>query len=359
MGEIADEVAQAVDELSRRLGRAEKESAERGGLTTAEVQALRVECLGRNQSLVAFLLGQLKTAPKDRKAVLGAIVNRAKTDAESRVSLLEERAVERERRERVRASAVDVTLPARVPAVGRLHPLTVVRRRIEDAFRTLGYEVADGPDIETDWFNFEALNFPPDHPARDEFDTFFVKDGGEGRDRLLLRTHTSPVQIRTMLAAQPPIRIVIPGRVYRKDAIDPRHSPVFHQVEGLTVDEGITFSDLKGTLAAVFRQLFSPKAKIRFGPTFFPFVEPGVDVAVSCVFCDQKGCRVCSGSGWIEIMGAGMVHPKVLANGGIDPERFSGFAFGGGIDRIAMLVHGIPDLRLLFENDVRFLDRTW
>ena len=359
MGEIADAVATAVDELSRRIGRAEKESAEKGGLTPAEVRALRVECLGRSQSLVTFLLAQLKAAPKDQKAVLGAIVNRAKTDAESRVSLLEEQAVERERRERVLASAVDVTLPARVPPVGRLHPLTVVRRRIEDAFRALGYEVADGPDIETDWYNFEALNFPPDHPARDEFDTFFVKDGGEGRDRLLLRTHTSPVQIRTMLAGKPPIRILIPGRVYRKDAIDPRHSPVFHQVEGLTVDEGVTFSDLKGTLAAVFRQLFSPKAKIRFGPTFFPFVEPGVDVAVSCVFCDQKGCRICSGSGWIEIMGAGMVHPKVLANGGIDPERYSGFAFGGGIDRIAMLVHGIPDLRLLFENDVRFLDRAW
>jgi phenylalanyl-tRNA synthetase alpha chain len=359
LDDIADAVGKAVEELSRRIERAEKESAEKGGLTPAEVHALRVDCLGRNQSIVSFLLGQLRIAPKDQKAAIGATVNKAKTDAESRVSLLEQKAAVREQRERVMAQVVDVTLPPRVPPVGRLHPLTVVRRQIEDAFHALGYEVADGPDIETDWYNFEALNFPPDHPARDEVDTFFVKDGGTGRDRLLLRTHTSPVQIRTMLSQKPPIRIIIPGRVYRKDAIDPRHSPVFHQVEGLTVDEGITFSDLKGTLGAAFRQLFSPKAKIRFGPSFFPFVEPGVEVAVSCVFCDQKGCRICSDSGWIELMGAGMVHPKVLAVCGIDPERYSGFAFGGGIDRIAMLVYGIPDLRLLFENDVRFLDRTW
>jgi phenylalanyl-tRNA synthetase alpha chain len=359
LGEIAEAVAIAVRQLSEELEKAEKESSAKGGLTPAEAQALRIKCVGRSQSYLSFLLEQLRIAPKDQKAALGATVNRAKSDAERRVSLLEEEAVAREQRERVATRAVDVTLPPRVPPVGRLHPLTVVRRRVEDAFRALGYEVADGPDIETDWYNFEALNFPPDHPARDEVDTFFVKDGGSGRDRLLLRTHTSPVQIRTMLGQKPPIRIIIPGRVYRRDAIDPRHSPVFHQVEGLTVDEGITFSDLKGTLAAAFRQLFSSKAKIRFGPTFFPFVEPGVEVAVSCVFCDQKGCRVCGGSGWIEIMGAGMVHPKVLVNGGIDPERYSGFAFGGGYDRIAMLVHGIPDLRLLFENDVRFLDRTW
>ncbi|MGZ5429022.1 MAG: phenylalanine--tRNA ligase subunit alpha, partial [Thermoanaerobaculia bacterium] len=258
-----------------------------------------------------------------------------------------------------------VTLPPRSPRVGRLHPLTIVRRRIEAAFASLGYEIAHGPDVETDWLNFGALNFPPDHPARDAVDTFFVKGGGEGNDRLLLRTHTSPVQIRTMLAQKPPIRIVIPGRVYRKDDIDPRHSPVFHQMEGLTVDEGVTFADLKGTLAAFARLLFTPETKIRFGPTFFPFVEPGVDVAVSCVFCKGTGsshgaaCRPCSGTGWIEILGAGMVHPAVLRNGGIDPEKYSGFAFGMGIDRVAFLVYGVPDLRLFFENDVRFLDRVW
>jgi phenylalanyl-tRNA synthetase alpha chain len=359
---VADLIA-SVEEYRRAFFDELKSAGEKAssptGLLPAEVRALHLRWLGQKQGVVTDLLASLRRLSKEEKAAAGAAINRLKKDVETSLAALEESSILLEGRRAQQALAVDVTLPPRAPAVGRLHPLTVVRRRMEDAFRTLGYEVADGPEIETDWHNFGALNFPPDHPARDAFDTFFVKDGGREDERLLLRTHTSPVQIRTMLSRKPPIRIVIPGRVYRKDAIDPRHSPVFHQIEGLTVEEGITFADLKGTLAAVFRQLFSAEAKIRFGPTFFPFVEPGVDVAVSCVFCGQKGCRVCSGSGWIEIMGAGMVHPAVLRNGGIDPERYSGFAFGGGIDRIAMLVYGIPDLRLLFENDVRFLDRTW
>jgi phenylalanyl-tRNA synthetase alpha chain len=335
------------------------------GLLPAEVRALHVKWLGQQQGAITALLKQLKEVPKEQKASVGAAVNALKREAEAALSSLEESSLLFERQRKQRALAVDVTLPSRAPRVGRLHPLTVVRRRMEEAFFALGYEVARGPDVETDWLNFEALNFAPDHPARDAVDTFFVEDGGEGRDRLLLRTHTSPVQIRTMLSRKPPIRIVIPGRVYRKDDIDPRHSPVFHQMEGLTVGEGITFADLKGTLAAFSRRLFSPETKIRFGPTYFPFVEPGVDVAVSCVFCKGTGaaqgtpCRPCSASGWIEIMGAGMVHPNVLRNGGIDPEKYSGFAFGMGIDRIAFLVYGVPDLRLFFENDVRFLDRVW
>jgi phenylalanyl-tRNA synthetase alpha chain len=335
------------------------------GLLPADVRALHVKWLGQKQGIVTDLLATLRTVPKEQKAAAGAAVNSLKKDVEAALSTLEESSLLFERQQKQRALAVDVTLPPRAPRLGRLHPLTVVRRRMEEAFFALGYEVAHGPEVESDWLNFESLNFPPDHPARDAVDTFFVKDGGEGRDRLLLRTHTSPVQIRTMLAEKPPIRIVIPGRVYRKDDIDPRHSPVFHQMEGLTVGEGITFADLKGTLAAFSRRLFSPDTKIRFGPTFFPFVEPGVDVAVSCVFCRGTGaangasCRPCSGSGWIEIMGAGMVHPNVLRNGGIDPEKYSGFAFGMGIDRIAFLLYGVPDLRLFFENDVRFLDRVW
>lgn len=335
------------------------------GLLPAEVRALHVKWLGQKQGIVTDLLAALRTVSKEQKAAAGSAINTFKRDVESSLSSLEESSVLFERLQKQRALAVDVTLPPRAPRVGRLHPLTVVRRRIEEAFFALGYEVAEGPEVETDWLNFGSLNFPPDHPARDAVDTFFVKDGGEGRERLLLRTHTSPVQIRTMLAQKPPIRIVIPGRVYRKDDIDPRHSPVFHQMEGLTVGEGITFADLKGTLAAFARRLFSPDTKIRFGPTFFPFVEPGVDVAVSCVFCKGTGeangaaCRPCSGSGWIEILGAGMVHPNVLRNGGIDPEKYSGFAFGMGIDRVAFLVYGVPDLRLFFENDVRFLDRVW
>ena len=342
-----------------------QEKAATSGLLPADVRVLHVKWLGQQQGAITALLKQLKEVPKEQKASVGAAVNALKREAEAALSSLEESSVLFERQQKQKALAVDVTLPPRAPRVGRLHPLTVVRRRMEEAFFALGYEVAHGPDVESDWLNFESLNFPPDHPARDAVDTFFVKDGGEGRDRLLLRTHTSPVQIRTMLSQKPPIRIVIPGRVYRKDDIDPRHSPVFHQMEGLTVGEGVTFADLKGTLAAFSRRLFSPETKIRFGPTFFPFVEPGVDVAVSCVFCSGTGeakgaaCRPCSGSGWIEIMGAGMVHPNVLRNGGIDPEKYSGFAFGMGIDRIAFLLYGVPDLRLFFENDVRFLDRVW
>ena len=359
----------AAVEEKRKIFFEELKSAEgkaaAGGLLPADVRALHVKWLGQQQGAITALLKQLRDVPKDQKAAVGAAVNALKREAEAALSLLEESSVLFERQQKQKALAVDVTLPPRAPRLGRLHPLTVVRRRMEEAFFALGYEVAHGPEVESDWHNFESLNFPPDHPARDAVDTFFVKDGGEGRDRLLLRTHTSPVQIRTMLTQKPPIRIVIPGRVYRKDDIDPRHSPVFHQMEGLTVGEGITFADLKGTLAAFSRRLFSPETKIRFGPTFFPFVEPGVDVAVSCVFCKATGtangasCRPCSGSGWIEIMGAGMVHPNVLRNGGIDPEKYSGFAFGMGIDRIAFLLYGIPDLRLFFENDVRFLDRVW
>ncbi len=362
------DLLQAIEERRRdffeELKTAEVKAAT-GGLLPADVRALHVKWLGQKQGIVTELLASLRTLSKEHKAPAGAAINSLKKDVEAALSTLEESSVLFERQQRQRALAVDVTLPPRAPQVGRLHPLTVVRRRIEAAFASLGYEIARGPDVETDWLNFGALNFPPDHPARDAVDTFFVKGGGEGDDRLLLRTHTSPVQIRTMLAQKPPIRIVIPGRVYRKDDIDPRHSPVFHQMEGLIVDEGVTFADLKGTLAAFARLLFTPETKIRFGPTFFPFVEPGVDVAVSCVFCRGTGssqgapCRPCSGTGWIEILGAGMVHPAVLRNGGIDPERYSGFAFGMGIDRIAFLVYGVPDLRLFFENDVRFLDRVW
>lgn len=325
----------------------------------ADVQTLHVRWLGKKQGAVTELLARLKEIPKDQKAAFGAGVNALKQEVEERLRALQAHAEANAAAAAEAERAADVTLPGRVPGVGRLHPLTVVRRRIEASFQSLGFSIADGPEIESDWYNFESLNFPPDHPARDAFDTFFIKHGGAGKDRLLLRTHTSPVQMRSMEKTKPPIRILSPGRVYRKDDIDPRHSPVFHQVEGLAVDEGITFADLRGTLAAFAHTFFSERAKVRFGPTFFPFVEPGVDVAVSCVFCEGKGCRICSGSGWIEIMGAGMVHPNVLAYGGIDPERYSGFAFGMGIDRIAMLVHGIPDLRLLFENDLRFLDRVW
>lgn len=349
-----------------------REAARAGTLVPAQVAELRVRWLGKKQGVVTDLLSRLREVPKEEKAAFGAAVNELKRAAEEGIDALEAEARELFRKAAERERAVDVTLPPRAPRVGRLHPLTVVRRRIEAAFRGLGYEVVDGPEVETDWYNFESLNFPPEHPARDAVDTFFVAGGGPGRERLVLRTHTSPVQMRTMESRKPPIRVLVPGRVYRKDEIDPRHSPVFHQVEGLVVDEGITFAHLRGTLAAFARAFFGGRAEVRLAPTFFPFVEPGVDVAVSCVFCEDgrvpgtgaagaegRPCRICSASGWIEIMGAGMVHPKVLANGGIDPERYTGFAFGMGVDRITMLLYGIPDLRLLFENDLRFLDRAW
>lgn len=344
--------------LSADLAAAERAASE-GSLRPAGVQELHVRWLGKKQGVLTALLARLRDVPKEEKAAFGAGVNELKKDAEARLAALAERAEAAARSEAEAAKAVDVTLPPRVPAVGRLHPLTVVRRKLEACFRSLGYEVADGPEVESDWYNFGALNFAPNHPARDAHDTFLVANGGEGKDKLLLRTHTSPVQIRTMEKGKLPIRIVIPGRVYRKDEIDPRHSPVFHQLEGLAVDEGITFADLKGTLAQFSRSFFGERAEVRFVPTYFPFVEPGVDVAVSCVFCAKKGCRICSFSGWIEIMGAGMVHPNVLRAGGIDAERNTGFAFGMGIDRIAMLLFGIPDLRLMYDGDVRFLDRVW
>jgi len=236
---------------------------------------------------------------------------------------------------------------------GGLHPITIVRRQIEGIFLRMGYSIADGPEIENDFHNFEALNFPPDHPARDSQDTLFVER--KAVSPLLLRTHTSPVQIREMRRHGAPLRLIVPGRVYRKDEVDATHSPVFHQVEGLVVDHGISMADLKGTVAAFLAELFGPGTRTRFIPTFFPFVEPGVDVSMSCIFCRGAGCGKCKGSGWIEIMGAGMVHPRVLQGVAIDPEEYTGFAFGLGMDRVAMLKYGFPDLRLLFEGDERFL----
>jgi phenylalanyl-tRNA synthetase alpha chain len=241
---------------------------------------------------------------------------------------------------------VDVTLPGTPVVRGAQHPVHIVRRRIEEIFLRMGYDVEAGPEAEDDWHNFEALNIPPDHPARDDQDTFYLPGG------YLLRTHTSPVQARVMESCKPPIRIIVPGRVYRRDS-DLRHSPMFHQIEGLLVDEGITFGNLKATLETFLHALFSDDVEVRLRPGYFPFTEPSAEVDISCIFCDQKGCGVCSGSGWIEILGSGMVDPRVFEAVGVDSERYTGFAFGLGLDRIAMLVYGIPDLRQLFAGDQR------
>jgi phenylalanyl-tRNA synthetase alpha chain len=293
----------------------------------------------------------LGALPAEARREIGRLVN--ETFAELR------QAVERRRDELevgsddalLESDAVDVTLPGRRPRIGSLHPLTLVENRIVEIFTRLGYRVAEGPEIEDDWHNFEALNIPPDHPARTMKDSLYVDVPG-----LLLRTETSAVQIRTMESQDPPVYVVVPGRVYRREAVDATHLSVFHQVEGLAVGEGISFSDLKGTLEAFYREMFGPEVRVRLAPDYFPFVEPGCQAAVSCFVCGGAGCRVC-GNGWLELLGAGMVHPKVLENCGYDSERYTGFAFGVGIERVAMPLFGVNDMRLFVEGDVRFLEQ--
>ena len=330
-----------------------REELARGVSSRAEFERLKGAYLGREKGLVPQLLSTLKTLPASERAAFGARANAAKNEVEAALAELAGEIQRREAASRDRAAAVDVTLPGRRGHAGGLHPLTVVRRRIEEIFLRMGYSIADGPEVESDFHNFEALNFPPDHPARDSQDTLLLDR--KARSPLLLRTHTSPVQIREMRRNGAPLRILVPGRVYRRDEVDATHSPVFHQVEALVVDHGISMADLKGTVSIFLEELFGRGTRARFIPTFFPFVEPGVDVAMSCIFCRGTGCPKCKGSGWIEIMGAGMVHPKVLQGVAIDPEEFTGFAFGLGIDRVALLAYGFPDLRLLFEGDQRFL----
>jgi phenylalanyl-tRNA synthetase alpha chain len=342
-----DAVARVLDEF--------RDAVARGVASRAEFERLKGRFLGREKGLVPGLFAGVKELPPAERAGFGARANAAKREIEAEIARLGEEIVHAESADRERAAAVDVTLPGRRPRTGAYHPLTIVRRRIEEIFLRMGYSVADGPELENDFHNFAALNFPPEHPARDTQDTFFVDRKAESP--LLLRTHTSPVQIREMRKRGAPLRMIMPGRVYRKDEVDATHSPVFHQVEALVVERGISMADLKGTVEVFLRELFGEDTKVRFIPTFFPFVEPGADVHMTCIFCKGSGCRKCKGSGWIEIMGAGAVHRKVLEGVGIDPEKYTGFAFGGGIDRIALLLYGFPDLRLLFEGDERFLSQ--
>ncbi len=330
-----------------------REESGKGVSSRADFERLKGRYLGREKGLLPALFGKLKGLPAGERASFGQRVNAAKVEIEDGIGRLSAALEAREAASRDTASAVDVTLPGRRPREGGLHPITIVRRQIEDIFLRMGYSIADGPEVENDFHNFEALNFAPEHPARDTQDTLLLDR--KAVSPLLLRTHTSPVQIREMRRHGAPLRILVPGRVYRKDEVDATHSPVFHQVEGLVVDKGISMADLKGTVSVFLEELFGKGTKTRFIPTFFPFVEPGVDVAMSCIFCKGGGCAKCKGSGWIEIMGAGMVHPRVLQGVAIDPEEYTGFAFGLGIDRVALLKYGFPDLRLLFEGDERFL----
>jgi phenylalanyl-tRNA synthetase alpha chain len=318
-----------------------------GASTEDALQALRVKYLGKKGELTGVMKGIGVLTPEERPAI-GQLVNAVRDLLEERIEQLLAEVRQAAKAEKLQKERLDVTLPGRRQLRGTKHPVTLVIEEVSAIFAGLGFQVAEGPEIELDYYNFEALNFPKDHPARDMQDTFFVENN------LLLRTHTSPVQIRTMLKHKPPVRVIAPGTVYRCDS-DATHSPMFHQIEGFMVDQGITFGDLKGILTIFITQLFGDDIGVRLRPSFFPFTEPSAEVDIACVICRGKGCRVCKNTGWLEILGAGMVDPEVFRHVNYDPEEVSGFAFGMGIERIAMLKYGISDMRLLFENDVRFL----
>ena len=312
----------------------------------------RVSYLGRKGQLTQ-ILRSLKELPLEQRREIGSAANKLKQLLERKLAEKEKELKEAELAEYLQKSRLDVTLPGYPVELGRLHPTTQTLRRIGQIFSSMGFEIVEGPEVEWDYYNFEALNIPPEHPARDMWATLWIdKDRG-----MLLRTHTSPMQIRLMEKRRPPIRAIMPGRVYRYEATDPTHESMFYQVEGLAVDKGISLAHLKGTLYEFARRLFGPQRKVRFRCDYFPFVEPGVEMAIQCLRCGGKGCRVCGGKGWVEILGAGMVHPKVLERVGYDPEVYTGFAFGMGVERIPMLEYGIDDIRLFYSNDLRFLEQ--
>lgn len=314
-----------------------------------ELENLRVQYLGKKGELTAILKQMGKLSAEERP-VIGQLANEVRTYLEEKITERAEQIKAKELEARLVSEKLDVTMPGKKEEIGSLHPLNTVLEGLIDLFRSMGFDIADGPEVETDYYNFEALNVPKDHPARDMQDTFYISDN------VLLRTQTSGMQIRTMEKHKPPIRVLCPGRTYRVDE-DSTHSPMFHQIEGLVVDKGITMCHLKGILEQFAHEIYGPETKVRFRPSFFPFTEPSVEVDVSCFSCGGTGCRICKGTGWIEILGAGMVHPHVLAGCGIDPEVYSGFAFGIGLERLTMTRHKINDIRLLFENDVRFLEQ--
>ena len=315
---------------------------------TQALEQLKVKLLGKKGSLTALLRGMGAVAPEDRPK-MGQIINEHRAVMQEALDRKMQQLAGAEKERRLKQEALDVTEPRDLPAVGAVHPTQAVLREVLDCFIGLGFDVAEGPEVELDRYNFELLNLPKNHPARDAQDTFYVDDN------IVMRTHTSPVQARVMLSRKPPIRIVCPGRVFRADEIDATHSPVFHQIEGLVIDENVTMGDLKGTLDAFARKLYGADIATRFRPSFFPFTEPSAEVDLTCVNCHGKGCRICKGTGWIEVLGSGMVNPKVLEMCSIDSSVYSGFAFGIGVERITMLRYGIKDLRLLYEGDLRFL----
>ncbi len=347
-----------VDELRRKFEEALAEVKDEKAL-----EALRNEFLSRKRGHLTLLFENLKTLPPEEKPSAGQLLNELKLHVQDKLRSVDRSVLIKPAPLKLAASIksptviaesedrLDLTLPGDRLTWGAPHPLTIFEQEIENIFRGMGFSVARGPEIETDYYNFEALNFPPHHPARDDWDTLYINDG------LLLRTHTSPMQIRVMEKIKPPIRIIIPGKVYRREAIDPTHLPMFYQVEGLLVDEGVTFAHLKGTLEYFLRALLGDRIQIRFRPSFFPFTEPSAEVDIGCIICggNDVNCPVCGGTGWKELLGAGMVDPQVLKNVNIDPEKYSGWAFGLGIERTAMFCYQISDMRLFYENDLRFI----
>lgn len=315
-----------------------------------QVENARIKYLGKKGELTAILKQMGKLSAEERP-VIGQLANEIRAELDKKITDKTKELKEAALNEKLKNEAIDVTMPGESVELGHIHPLTAVLNELKDIFIGMGFNIAEGPEVEKDYYNFEALNIPKDHPARDTQDTFYIDEN------IVLRTQTSPVQIRVMENTEPPIRIIAPGRVYRSDAVDATHSPLFHQVEGLVVDKGINMADLKGTLEAFAKRLYGEETKIRLRPHHFPFTEPSCEIDVSCFKCGGKGCPMCKGEGWIEILGGGMVHPKVLKNGGIDPEVYSGFAFGVGLERLTMFKYNIDDMRLLYENDLRFLSQ--
>ncbi len=330
--------------------RAAAKEALEGSHAAADIEQLRIKYLGKKGELTSILKQMGKLTPEERP-VIGQLANEVRTFIEDAIESKVQELNEKKQLEQLKAEKLDVTLPGKKPVLGAKHPLTIVLDEIKEIFVVMCFYIVEGPEVETDYYNFEALNMPKNHPARDTQDTFYINDN------IVLRTQTSPVQVRTMEQQKPPIRVISPGRVYRSDAVDATHSPLFHQIEGLVVDKGITFADLKGTLETFVKRLYGEDSVVRFRPHHFPFTEPSAEVDVQCFSCHGEGCRLCKGEGWIEILGCGMVHPKVLSNCGIDPEVYSGFALGLGLERVAMRRYGIDDMRLFFENDVRFLNQ--
>ncbi|WP_297635502.1 phenylalanine--tRNA ligase subunit alpha [uncultured Clostridium sp.] len=319
-------------------------------VSSTELEEIRVKYLGKKGELTTILRG-MKDVSKEERPLVGKIVNEVKAEIEEGLEKKIREVKNKEKNEKLANEVIDISLPGKKAKLGKRHPLDLTLANMKNIFVSMGFTIEEGPEIELDKYNFEALNIPKDHPARSEQDTFYINDN------LVLRTQTSPVQVRTMEKQSLPIKMISPGKVYRSDDVDATHSPIFYQMEGLVIDKGVTFADLKGTLELFAKKMFGDNVKTKFRPHHFPFTEPSAEMDATCFVCGGEGCKVCKGSGWIEILGCGMVHPDVLRNCGIDPEVYSGFAFGFGVDRMVMLKYGIDDIRLLYENDMRFLDQ--